>query len=339
MISLVVDGAIAGVGGILTFLPNIFILFLALGILEDSGYMARVAYVMDGIMGKVGLSGKAFLPMVLGFGCSVPAVMASRTLEKEEDRRRTIFLTPFMSCSARMPIYVLFSSIFFPDYAAVAAFSLYALGLVIAILIALIMGKIKKGDSAGSLLMELPEYKMPNARTIAIYVWEKVKDYLSKAGTTIFLASIVIWFVLNFGIHGMVQDVQESFGAVLGHWLEPVLAPAGLGLWQIALSLIAGLSAKEVVVSSMAVLFGIANINSAAGMAGLSTALAQYGFGPVNAYALMVFCLLYTPCMATVATIHKESASWKFTMKMVLFQLVLAYAAAVIVFQAGSLFL
>lgn len=339
MISLVVDGAIAGVGGILTFLPNIFILFLALGILEDSGYMARVAYVMDGIMGKVGLSGKAFLPMVLGFGCSVPAVMASRTLEKEEDRRRTIFLTPFMSCSARLPIYVLFSSIFFPDYAAVAAFSLYALGLVIAILIALIMGKIKKGDSAGSLLMELPEYKMPNARTIAIYVWEKVKDYLSKAGTTIFLASIVIWFVLNFGIHGMVQDVQESFGAVLGHWLEPVLAPAGLGLWQIALSLIAGLSAKEVVVSSMAVLFGIANINSAAGMAGLSTALAQYGFGPVNAYALMVFCLLYTPCMATVATIHKESASWKFTMKMVLFQLVLAYAAAVIVFQAGSLFL
>ena len=339
MISLVVDGAIAGVGGILTFLPNIFILFLALGILEDSGYMARVAYVMDGIMGKVGLSGKAFLPMVLGFGCSVPAVMASRTLEKEEDRRRTIFLTPFMSCSARMPIYVLFSSIFFPNYAAVAAFSLYALGLVIAILIALIMGKIKKGDSAGSLLMELPEYKMPNARTIAIYVWEKVKDYLSKAGTTIFLASIVIWFVLNFGIHGMVQDVQESFGAVLGHWLEPVLAPAGLGLWQIALSLIAGLSAKEVVVSSMAVLFGIANINSAAGMAGLSTALAQYGFGPVNAYALMVFCLLYTPCMATVATIHKESASWKFTMKMVLFQLVLAYVAAVIVFQAGSLFL
>ena len=339
MISLVVDGAIAGVGGILTFLPNIFILFLALGILEDSGYMARVAYVMDGIMGKVGLSGKAFLTMVLGFGCSVPAVMASRTLEKEEDRRRTIFLTPFMSCSARMPIYVLFSSIFFPDYAAAAAFSLYALGLVIAILIALIMGKIKKGDSAGSLLMELPEYKMPNARTIAIYVWEKVKDYLSKAGTTIFLASIVIWFVLNFGVHGMVQDVQESFGAVLGHWLEPVLAPAGLGLWQIALSLIAGLSAKEVVVSSMAVLFGIANINSAAGMAGLSTALAQYGFGPVNAYALMVFCLLYTPCMATVATIHKESASWKFTMKMVLFQLVLAYVAAVIVFQAGSLFL
>lgn len=337
VISLVVDGVIAGVGGILTFLPNIFILFLALGILEDSGYMARVAYVMDGIMGKVGLSGKAFLPMVLGFGCTVPAVMATRTLEKEEDRKRTILLTPFMSCSARLPIYVLFSSIFFGSYAAVAAFSMYALGLVIAILLALVLGKMKKGESAGSLLMELPEYKMPNARTIAIYVWEKVKDYLSKAGTTIFVASIVIWFVLNFGVHGMVSEVQESFGAVLGRWLEPLLAPAGFGLWQIGVALIAGLSAKEVVVSSMAVLFGISNINSAAGMAQMTTALGQYGFGMVNAYALMVFCLLYTPCMATVGTIKKESNSWKFTLGMVVFQLLLAYGAAVIVFQAGSL--
>lgn len=336
-VSLVVDGVIAGVGGILTFLPNIFILFLALGVLEDSGYMARVAYVMDGIMGKVGLSGKAFLPMVLGFGCTVPAVMATRTLEKEEDRKRTMLLTPFMSCSARLPIYVLFSSIFFGDYAAIAAFSMYALGLITAILLALILGRLKKGESAGSLLMELPEYKMPNARTIAIYVWEKVKDYLSKAGTTIFIASIVIWFVLNFGVHGMVKDVQESFGAVLGHWMEPILAPAGFGLWQIGVALIAGLSAKEVVVSSMAVLFGISNINSAAGMAQITAALGQYGFGMVNAYALMVFCLLYTPCMATVGTIKKESNSWKFTLGMVLFQLFLAYAAAVLVFQAGSL--
>ena len=307
VVSLVVDGVIAGVGGILTFLPNIFILFLALGILEDSGYMARVAYVMDGIMGKVGLSGKAFLPMVLGFGCTVPAVMATRTLEKEEDRKRTMLLTPFMSCSARLPIYVLFSSIFFGDYAAVAAFSMYALGLILAILLALVIGRFKKGESAGSLLMELPEYKMPNARTIAIYVWEKVKDYLSKAGTTIFVASIVIWFVLNFGVHGMVKDVQDSFGAMLGHWMEPLLAPAGFGLWQIGVALIAGLSAKEVVVSSMAVLFGISNINSAAGMTRMATVLGQYGFGMLNAYALMVFCLLYTPCMATVGTIKKRA--------------------------------
>lgn len=336
-ISLAVDGVIAGVGGILTFLPNIFILFLALGILEDSGYMARVAYVMDGIMGRVGLSGKAFLPMVLGFGCTVPAVMATRTLEKEEDRKRTIFLTPFMSCSARLPIYVLISSMFFPKYPAVAAFSLYVLGLAVAILLALLLGRVKKGDSGGMLLMELPEYKLPNARTIAIYVWEKVKDYLSKAGTTIFLASIVIWFILNYGPGGMVTDVQSSFGAMLGHILEPVLRPAGLGLWQIGVALIAGLSAKEVVVSSMAVLFGISNINSAAGMSQLSALLGQQGFGQLNAYALMVFCLLYTPCMATVGTIRKESNSWSFTIKMMVFQLVLAYAAAVAIFQVGSL--
>ena len=339
VISLVVDGVISGVGGILTFLPNIFILFLALGILEDSGYMARVAYVMDGVMGKVGLSGKAFLPMVLGFGCTVPAVMATRTLEKEEDRKRTMILTPFMSCSARLPVYVLFSSIFFPGCAALAAFSMYVLGLVVAIVIALILGKIKKGESAGTLLMELPEYKMPNARTIALYVWEKVKDYLSKAGTTIFVASIVIWFILNFGVHGMVTEVKDSFGAVLGQWLEPVLAPAGLGLWQIGVALIAGLSAKEVVVSSMTVLFGIANINSAAGMGQMSEVLASYGFGALNAYALMVFCLLYTPCMATVGTIKKESNSWSFTLKVVFFQLILAYVAAVLVFQVGSLFI
>ena len=313
VISLVVDGIISGVGGILTFLPNIFILFLALGILEDSGYMARVAYVMDGIMGKVGLSGKAFLPMVLGFGCTVPAVMASRTLESEKDRRRTILLTPFMSCSARLPIYVLFSSIFFPHAAMFVAFSLYVIGMGMAILIAKISSKISRGENDGTLLIELPEYKMPNARTIAIYVWEKVKDYLTKAGTTIFVASIIIWFILNFNAGGMVTDVKESFGAMLGHWLEPILAPAGLGMWQIAVALISGLSAKEVVVSSFSVLFGVNNVNSAVGMSSMAAALEQFGFGPVNAYALMIFCLLYTPCMATIGTVKKESNSTKFT--------------------------
>ncbi len=337
VISLVVDGVISGVGGILTFLPNIFILFLALGILEDSGYMARVAYVMDGIMGKVGLSGKAFLPMVLGFGCTVPAVMASRTLENEKDRRRTMLLTPFMSCSARLPIYVLFASIFFPHTAMFVAFSLYVVGMGMAILIAKISSILSKGENDGTLLIELPEYKMPNARTIAIYVWEKVKDYLTKAGTTIFVASIVIWFILNFNLNGMVTDVSESFGALLGHWLEPVLAPAGLGMWQIAVALISGLSAKEVVVSSFSVLFGVNNVNSAAGMSSMAAALGQYGFGPVNAYALMIFCLLYTPCMATIATVRKESNSNRFTLFVIGFQLLLAYAAAVLVYQIGSL--
>ena len=337
LISLIVDGIIAGVGGILTFLPNIFILFLALAVLEDSGYMARVAYVMDKIMGRAGLSGKAFLPMILGFGCTVPAVMATRALEREEDRKKTILVTPFMSCSARLPIYVLFADMFFGKYAMAAAFSMYVLGMLTAIVIALVINRFQKNKSSQSLLIELPEYKAPNARTIMIYVWEKVKDYLTKAGTTIFVASIVIWFILNFNQHGMVTEVSESFGAALGRWLEPLLAPAGLGLWQIGVALISGLSAKEVVVSSFAVLFGVGNANSAAGMAQIVQNLSVYGFGALNAYALMVFCLLYTPCAATIGTIRKETHSWKFTFMMIAFQLLLAWGCAVLVFQAGSL--
>ena len=339
LISLMVDGIMTGVGGILTFLPNIFILFLALAFLEDSGYMARVAYVMDGIMGRVGLSGKAFLPMVLGFGCTVPAVMASRTLENQQDRKKTILLTPFMSCSARLPIYVLFADMFFGKYAMIAAFSLYALGLLMAIAIALVIGKFWKSNEKATLLIELPDYKVPNARTIRIYVWEKVKDYLTKAGTTIFVASIVIWFILNYGIHGMTTDVTQSFGAQIGKVLAPVLVPAGLGTWQIVVALISGLSAKEVVISSFSVLYGVNNVNSVQGMAVLSASLGSVGFGALNAYSLMVFCLLYTPCVATLATIKRETHSWTWTLKMVLFQLLLAYAASVVVFQVGSLFL
>ena len=337
MVSLIVDGIIAGVGGILTFLPNIFILFLALALLEDSGYMARVAYVMDGVMGKVGLSGKAFLPMVLGFGCTVPAVMATRALEKEADRKRTILLTPFMSCSARLPIYVLFADMFFDSYAMIVSYSLYIIGVVMAIFIALIVSKITKAKDTGILMIELPEYKTPNPRTIRIYVWEKVKDYLTKAGTIIFLASIVLWFVLNFNGNGMVTDVSESFGATFGHWMEPILSTAGLGMWQIGLALLCGISAKEVVVSSFSVLFSINNINSAAGMAALSGILGASGFTSLNAYALMIFCLLYTPCIATIATIKRETRSWKWTIGMVVFQLVLAWVVATLVFQIGRL--
>lgn len=339
LISLIVDGIIAGVGGILTFLPNIFILFLALAFLEDSGYMARVAYVMDGLMGKLGLSGKAFLPMVLGFGCTVPAIMATRTLEKEKDRRRAIIITPFMSCSARLPIYVLFASMFFGKYAMLAAFSMYVIGLVIAILTALVIHKSEPYTAHQNLLIELPEYKTPNARTITIYVWEKIKDYLTKAGTTIFVASIIIWFLLNFGIHGMTEDISESFGSILGHWMEPLLAPAGLGMWQIGVALISGISAKEVVVSSFCVLFGIGNVNSTAGMMSLTSQLAELGFGPLNAYSMMVFCLLYVPCAATIGTIKKETGSLMFTIKLILFQILVAWGAATLVYQIGSLFI
>lgn len=337
MISLVVDGIMAGVGGILSFLPNIFILFLALAFLEDSGYMARVAYVMNETMGRVGLSGKAFLPMLLGFGCTVPAVMAARALPSEKDRRRTILITPFMSCSARLPIYVLFAEMFFPRHALIVAYSLYLIGLIMAIAVAHVTHRMSKGGEEDTLLIELPEYKTPNMRTVAIYVWDKVKDYLSKAGTTIFLASIVLWFVLNSGPSGFVEDVSNSFAAMIGRVLVPVLNPAGLGDWRIAVALISGLSAKEVVVSSFSVLFGIGNINSAGGMNQLSGVLSSIGFSGVNAYALMIFCLLYSPCIAAVATIRKETGSTRWTLGMVLFQLLTAWGAAVLVFQIGSL--
>ena len=339
VISMLVDGAIAGVGGILTFLPNVFILFLALAFLEDSGYMSRVAYVMDDFMGHLGLSGRAFIPMILGFGCSVPAVMASRALEDERDRRRTVLITPFMSCSARLPVYVLFSEMFFGDKAMIAAFSMYLLGMVVGIATAAVMNCFGKKKQTYSLLIELPEYKLPNARTVFIYVSEKVKDYLTKAGTTIFIASLIIWFLLNFGTTGLVTDMSESFGAAIGKVIAPVLAPAGLGLWQIALALISGLAAKEVVVSSCCVLFGIANINSATGMSEFVSVLAGYGFGAANAYALMVFCLLYTPCVATIAVIQREMKSVKWTAATIFYQLVIAWVMAVIVYRLGSVFL
>ena len=339
LISLLVDGIIAGVGGILTFLPNIFILFLALAFLEDSGYMARVAYVMDGIMGRLGLSGRSFIPMVLGFGCTVPAIMASRALESKRDRYKTMLITPFMSCSARLPIYVLFSQMFFPENAMLVAFSLYVLGLVVAVLIAFLLHLAdRKREREDQLLIELPEFKAPSAHTIAIYVWEKVKDYLTKAGTIIFLASIIMWFLLNFGPSGYSTDMADTFGSILGKWIVPFFAPIGLGYWQIVVALIAGISAKEVVVSSCAVLFGISSVTSDAGMAALSGSLGALGFGALNAYALMTFSLLYVPCAATLATIKKETGSWGWTGLVAVFQIAVAWLVTFAVYHIGLLF-
>ncbi len=337
--SLIVDGIIAGVGGILTFLPNIFILFLALAYLEDSGYMARVAYIMDNIMGKLGLSGRAFIPMLLGFGCTVPAIMASRSLENMKDRRRTILITPFMSCSARLPIYILFSQMFFGHMAMLVAYSMYLIGIIVAITVAFVMKDRSGKDHGNALLIELPEYKTPNQYTILIYVWEKVKDYLTKAGTTIFAASVIIWFILNFGPSGMVTDMSLSYGAIIGKALSPALAPAGLGMWQIVLALISGIAAKEVVVSSFSVLFQIGNITSPAGMTSLTQVLGQYGFGALNAYALMVFSLLYIPCAATIGVIQREMRSFKWTVITIAFQLGVAMLMATLVYQIGSLFI
>lgn len=337
--SLIIDGIISGVGGILTFLPNIFILFLALALLEDSGYMARVAFVMDDIMSRLGLSGRAFLPLLLGFGCSVPAVMASRALEHKHDRFKTILITPFMSCSARLPIYVLFSSMFFGKYAMIVCYSMYLLGIAVAITTAFLLSKIDGSKADHALLIELPEYKSPNARTIFIYVWEKIKDYLTKAGTVIFIASVIMWGLLNFGPHGYVADITQSFGSLAGKAIVPLFKPAGLGYWQIIVALIAGIAAKEVVVSSCSVLFGIQNITTANGMNAMVATLGSLGFGAVNAYALMVFCLLYVPCTATIAAIHRELGSLKATLGILIFQILTAWGMSVIIYHIGLLFL
>ena len=337
--SLIVDGIIAGVGTIVTFLPNILILFLCLALLEDSGYMARVAYVMEGVMSKLGLSGKAFIPMLLGFGCTVPAIMASRALENKHDRLKVMLVTPFMSCNARLTIYILFSEMFFGDNAMVVAYAMYLIGIVVAILVTALLHLLDRKKSVNYLLIELPEYKMPDAHTVAIYVWEKVKDYLEKAGTTIFIATLIIWVVLNFGPGGYTPDMSNSFGAVLGKLLTPFFAPIGLGFWQIAVALIAGISAKEVVVSSCAVLFGIVNASSPAGMASFAAALEGIGFGPFNALCLMIFCLLYIPCAAALGTIQKESGSWGWMAFTAVFQLAVAWVVTFVVYQAGMLIL
>ena len=244
-------------GGVLGFLPNIAILFLALAFLEDSGYMARIAWVMNGTMASAGLSGKAVLPVLLGFGCTVPAVLASRILENEKDRRRTILMTPFMSCSARLPVYVLFTGMFFPEASAAVIGGLYVLGVLAALGTAWAAWKAGREEPYEDiLLMELPEYRWPDLGTVVSCAWERVRDYLEKAGTTIFLASLVLWFFLHLGPQGAAWDVSESFAAVLGRGLAPVLVPAGLGAWQTAVALLTGLSAKEVVVSSFFILYG-----------------------------------------------------------------------------------
>lgn len=297
--------------------------------------MARVAYIMEGLMSRMGLSGKAFIPMLLGFGCTVPAIMASRALESKRDRYKVMLVTPFMSCNARLTIYILFAEMFFGKYALLAAYSMYIIGIAVAIIVSYVLHLLDREKSANYLLIELPEYKLPDARTVGIYVWDKVKDYLGKAGTTIFIATLLIWLLLNFGPHGYAPDLSEGFGAIIGKWLVPVFAPTGLGFWQIAVALIAGISAKEVVVSSCAVLFGIVNANSASGMAKFSEVLQGIGFGPLNAFCLMVFCLLYVPCAATLATIQKESDSWGWTCFVTLFQLVVAWAVTFLVYRIG----
>ena len=299
--SLIIDGIFSGVGSVLSFLPVIVTLFFFLSMLEDSGYMARVAFVMDKLLRKIGLSGRSIVPMLIGFGCTVPGVMASRTLSSERDRKMTVLLTPFMSCSAKLPIYVFFSAAFFPNYAAIVMICLYFLGIIMGIIVALALkGTMFKGEAV-PFVMELPNYRMPGAKNVMQLLWEKAKDFLQRAFTVIFIATIVIWFLQKFDFRfNMVADSHESILAYVAGIIAPVFKPLGFGDWRISTALISGFMAKESVVSTLTVLVGtgsaITDILSTAGAA-----------------SLLAFCLLYTPCVAAVASIRRElGTKWMF---------------------------
>ena len=324
--SLIIDGVFTGVGSVLSFVPIVVVLYLFLSLLEDSGYMARVAFFMDKLLRRVGLSGRSIVPMLVGFGCSVPAIMSSRTLPSERDRKMTLLLIPFMSCSAKMPIYAFFANTFFPKYAAPVMISMYFIGILMAILIALI-GKntVFKGEAV-PFVMELPNYRMPGAKSVLQLMWDKAKDFLQRAFSVIFIGTIVVWFLQNFNFSmNMVSDPQSSMLAALAGFLAPLFIPLGFGNWQMVTALISSFLAKESVVSMMAVVYG-------------GTAAVRSAITPLAAFTFMVFCLLYTPCIAAVATIRKEQGRGA-AILMVIFQCIVAWLVAWAVHLIGSILL
>ena len=313
---LIIDGIFTGVGSVLSFLPVIVTLFFFLSLLEDSGYIARVAFFMDKLLRKIGLSGRSIVPMLIGFGCTVPAVMSTRTLPSERDRKMTILLTPFMSCTAKLPIYAFFVDAFFPKYKALIMVGLYALGVFIGITVALIFKKSLFKGEAVPFVMELPNYRMPSAKNVGQLLWEKAKDFLQRAFTVIFIATIVIWLLQSFDLHfNLVSDQQDSILAIIAGCLVPVMKPAGLGDWRICTSLISGFMAKESVVSTLEILF---------------TQGVAYSMSAATAASLLVFSLLYTPCVAAVASIRRELGT-KWAVCVVIWQCVVAWIAALIV--------
>ena len=323
--SLIIDGIFNGVGSVLSFLPIIVTLFFFLSLLEDSGYMARVAFVMDKLLRKIGLSGRSIVPMLVGFGCTVPGVMASRTLPSERDRKMTILLTPFMSCSAKLPIYSFFAAAFFPGHGALVMIALYFGGIVIGILMALLLRSTLFHGEAVPFVMELPNYRLPGAKNVSQLLWEKAKDFLQRAFTVIFLATIVIWFLQTFDLHlNLVTDSQNSILAAVAGLIAPVFTPLGFGDWRISTSLITGFMAKESVVATLSILFG-------------STTSLQAVLTPLSAAALLAFCLLYTPCVAAVASIKRQLGG-KWAAVVVAGQCVIAWLAAYLVHIVGSLF-
>ncbi len=335
LISLVCDGIIAGVGGVLTFLPQIALLFLFLSFLEDSGYMSRAAFIMDRALRRFGLSGKAFIPMLMGFGCSVPAIMGARTMENEKDRRMTILLVPFMSCSAKLPVYGLISAAFFGPWAGLVVFGLYIIGMIVGVASGLFFKKTLFAGEPAPFVLELPPYRLPSVGNMLTHVWQKVKGFLVKAGTLILLMSVVLWLLQSFDFSlRMVEDPTHSMLGALGNVLAPVFGPCGFGFWQAAVALLTGLIAKEMVVSSLSMFYGF-SLTAAGG----EVAAAMTGFTPLSAFAMLVFILLYVPCVAAVSTLFKEMGSRKWAWFSIVWQIGCAYVLSLLVYQIGRLFL
>lgn len=335
--SLVVDGIIGGVGGVLSFVPLIFCLFFFLSILDGTGYMARVAFTLDALMNRVGLTGKSIMPLVMGFGCSVPAIMASRAMDTEKDRKITMFVLPFISCGAKLPVYALFAAVFFPDCAADVVMSLYVLGIVVALVMASIFKRTLNKDDEGSFLLELPPYRFPTMLSVLLETWEKGKGYLYKAGTVIFAMSVLIWFLSSFSFDGMV-DMNESFLAFLGGLIAPLFTFHGFATWEAGAALITGIAAKEVVVATMGVLYEVGEIAEEAEEAAQQMGMPlQAVFTNLSAYTFMVFSLLYTPCMTALGTLYKELGSAKGVLQVAAYTFAVAWVVALVVYQGGKL--
>ena len=329
--SLIIDGIFAGVGSVLSFLPIIVTLFFFLSILEDTGYMARVAFVMDKLLRKIGLSGRSFVPMLIGFGCSVPAIMATRTLSSDRDRKMTILLTPYMSCSAKIPIYAVFTAAFFTKYRALVMIGLYATGILLGIIVALILKRTAFRGEPVPFVMELPNYRMPSPKSVFLLLWEKARDFLQRAFTVIFIATIIIWFLQSFDTRlNVVDNSADSLLAMIGKFIAPIFKPLGFGDWRAVTALISGFTAKEAVVSTLSVLMNT-------GTAQLGSVLPSL-FTGLSAVSFLVFTLLYTPCVAAVATIKKELGSRIKTVGVVFMQCAVAYIASFIVYSVGGLF-
>lgn len=336
MYSLVVDGVLGGVGSILSFLPEITILFLTLSILEDTGYMARAAFIMDRLLRKFGLSGRSFIPMIMGFGCTVPALMATRTLESERDRRLTMMITPFMSCGARFPIYAVFAAAFFAQSQAIVVFSIYLLGIVVAVMSGIILKRFVTKGKISSFIMELPEYRWPTPKNLFLHTWERVKGFIVKAGTVILVAMVIIWFLQSFDFSlRMVEDSVDSIFGIIGSYLAIIFAPLGFGDWRSAMSLIVGLVAKEAVVGTLGVLYGVGE--AAIENPDLLSAPLRTMFTPLSAYAFMAFTLLYMPCIAAFAAMKREMNSWKWTLIAVSYQTGVAWVVAFMIYQGGRM--